>query len=199
MEMRFKRVYIVILLGLFVSCKGNSEEKEAENLRATQKKDSIFITISNAWQFSNNTFNPATQSIIDQWNEWRNFQSELLQKPKSTIGAFKQKSKAITAKAEQLNKNIPAIFNTPQIISRITTLITKIKSLEMFITLDAIPEKKVVSLITDINTEIGALQDQMQVITKKANTHLEEGEAKMLKLLRADSLKVKPTSREFFR
>lgn len=193
--MKLKLLYLTAFIGLLVSCKDNSKEKEAENLRASQKQDSIFNAINTAWQFSNKPFNPTTQSIIDNWNDWKSFHSELAQKPKSTISAFQQKAKAITVKADQLNKNIPEVFNIPPIRSRITTLVTKIKALEAFINLDDIPDKKVITLISDINIEIGALQEQMQITTMRTTIRLEEGEAEMLKSL-ADTLKVKTIETE---
>jgi hypothetical protein len=67
--------------------------------------------------------------------------AELL-KTKRTIGAFQQKATAISKKAMALNENLPIQFDKPQIKSRISTLITKVRLLDLYIHLDAISDKR---------------------------------------------------------
>ena len=114
------------------------------------------------------------------WNEFRQFLAELAIKPKKTIGAFQQKSTAISKKAMALNNNIPYQYNNPQIKSRISTLITKVRMLDLYIHLDNIPDKKVVRLIAEINIELSSLQRQMDKIVEKSKIPVEEGESDLI-------------------
>ncbi|WP_306349582.1 hypothetical protein [Flavobacterium sp. '19STA2R22 D10 B1'] len=183
-------LYITLLFSLILgSCRNDSKQREAENLKAMQKKDSTFNAINKSWKFNNTPFSPQTQAAIDGWSEWRLFQTELQQKPKSTIGAFQQKTKTLALKATALTNNIPPIFDKPQVKSRIMAMITKVKVLETYILLNNIPDQKVVTTIGEINLEIQSIQDQMEEIVRRKNTQLEEGEAAMLQSL--DTLKQK--------
>jgi hypothetical protein len=73
------------------------------------------------------------------------------------------------------------------------TLITKVRSLDLFINLNQIQEQKVIKLIPEINEELASLQSQMDEIVRKSQIRLEEGEAEMLRSLAKDSLQ-KPQS-----
>jgi len=120
---------------------------------------------------------------LNTWNAWRQFEIELLQKPKSTLSAFQLKTKNIASKADALTQTIPLEYNKPQILSRITTLNTKIKSLEMYLYLNIIPEQKVARLIPEINEEIKGLYSQWDEIINKKAIPKEIGEDVMLKAL----------------
>jgi hypothetical protein len=119
------------------------------------------------------------------WNELRLFLTELAQKPKRTIGAFQQKATAISKKAMALNENLPIQFDKPQIKSRISTLITKVRLLDLYIHLDNISDKKVVHLIAEINNELASLQRQMDKIVEKSKIPVEEGESELMKMMDA--------------
>lgn len=82
-----------------------------------------------------------------------------------------------------LNTNIPYEYNKPQIKSRISTLITKVRLLDLFIHLDNIPDKKVTLLVSEINLELVSLQRQMDKIVEKSRIPLEEGESDLLKMM----------------
>jgi hypothetical protein len=73
-------------------------------------------------------------------NELRLFWLNSL-KTKRTIGAFQQKQQ-LSLKAMALNENLPIQFDKPQIKSRISTLITKVRLLDLYIHLDAISDKR---------------------------------------------------------
>lgn len=63
---------------------------------------------------------------------------------------------------------VPFEYNKPQILSRITTLNTKLKSLETFMNLRVIPEQRIAKLIPEINEEIKGLYNQWdEIIIKK--------------------------------
>ena len=127
--------------------------------------------------------NAETQTWLGNWNEWRDFLSELKLKPKSSIGAFKKKSKTLSKKVQQLNNNIPIKFANPQVKSRIAILTTQIHSLDLYMNLDNIPAEKVVALIPEINTAVASLQLQFEEIVRKDKIPMEQGESDMIRML----------------
>jgi hypothetical protein len=182
--MKYKLLYILSLLLLMVSCKEEDNQKRlAENAKDAKKKKVIFENIKKGWDFYEEPINEATEESIKTWNELRMFMQELAQKPKKTIGAFQQKSKAISKKAMVLSTNIPELYNKPQIKSRIAVLVTKVRLLDMYIHLDNIPDKKVVQLVGEVNKELATLQRQMDILTEKSKIPVEEGEDEMRRMI----------------
>jgi hypothetical protein len=153
--------------------------------KTPKKKEVIFSTISKGWVFYDAPINTTSEASISTWNELRLFLAELAIKPKKTIGAFQQKATAISKKAMALNDNTPDQFNKPQIKSRISTLITKVRLLDLYIHLDNIPDKKVIHMIAEINNELSSLQRQMDKITEKSKIPVEEGESELMKMMDA--------------
>lgn len=190
--MKLKLLIAFILCFAIFSCKDDDSKTIQANAKETQKKEQLFASINNAWVFNTPLPNAAVQSRIQNWAEWRLFLTELNQKPKSSIGAFQQKAKTLSLRVTDLQNNIPSIFNKPEIISRIMTLSTKVKSLDLFINLSYIQDQKVIKLIPEINSELASLQSQMEEIIKKSEIKLEDGEAEMLRSIVKDSV-IKPT------
>jgi hypothetical protein len=180
--MKLKTVYIFLFSIITLSCQDNSKELKLEQLKEEKKTDAIFKIINKAWVFKTNPLDPMTQNNVNNWSEWNNFLSEINQKPRASIGAFQKKSKVLSKNAEDLNVNIPYKFNLPQVKSRISVLTTKLKQLELFISLKQIQEKKVIALIPEINTEIVALQMQMQEIMRREQIPSEIGEPDRIKM-----------------
>ena len=192
--MKYKITYFLCLIVLLASCKEEDNQKRiAENAKDAKKKEVIFNNIKKGWEFYDEPINEATEEGVKTWNELRLFMQELAQKPKKTISAYQQKAKAISKKAMALNNNIPELFNKPQIKSRVSVLITKVRLLDMFIHLDDIPEKKVVQLVGEINKELATLQRQMDILTEKSKIPVEEGEDEMRRML-LDSARAIPNS-----
>ncbi len=179
-----KLTYFLFLIAVLVSCKDDNQKRKAENEKAVKKKALIFNNISKAWDFYDEPINETTEESVKTWNELRSFLAELGHKPKKTIGAFQMKSAEISKKAMALNNNIPSQFTRPQIKSRISALINKVKMLDLFIHLDDIPDKKVIQLIAEINRELASLQRQMDIITEKNKIPLEQGEFEMRMMIR---------------
>lgn len=173
---------------LTFSCKDDSEARLQDITRNDEKNEQIFTKINRAWNFDAPALSPDVQNMIANWSEWRLFISELEQKPKSSIGAFKQKAKTLSRKVNELNNNIPSKFDNPEIRARIMTLSTKVKSLDLFINLDRIEDQKVLKLIPEVNSELISLTTQMEKLIKKSQIRLEEGEAEMLRSLGKDSI-----------
>ena len=180
-----KKILFPVLLSvlLTISCKDDSDARLQDIARNDKKNEQIFTKIDKAWDFDAPATSPNVQNIIANWAEWRLFMTELEQKPKSSIGAFKQKAKTLSRKVTDLNNNIPPQFDKSEIRSRIMTLSTKVKSLDLYINLDKIPEDKVLKLIPEVKTELASLEAHMEKIVTKSNIRLEEGEAEMIRAL----------------
>lgn len=177
------RIYCFLLAVVFLaSCQDEDAQRQAA-LKDAQKKEQIFANINKGWNFATPWLNPKTQSMVSNWGELRIFLLELNQKPQSTIGAFQKKSKVLSAKAKELDNNIPTAFAKPEIRSRIAVLTTKINSINLFLHLSEIPDQKVVSLVTDVNTELSALYRQMDEIVRRTEIPKEQGESDMIKML----------------
>ena len=185
--MFFKMKYKISLFLLFVfvlnSCQNDDAKRRAENEKEAKKKEIIFNNINKAWVFFDEPINEISEEKVNSWNEWRDFLKEIGDKPRKTIGAFQKKSTAISKKAWALNNNIPTEFNLPQIRSRISVLITKVKMMDLFIHLDQIPDKKVTFLIGEINKELVSLERQMDKIVQKNKIPKEQGEEDFLRML----------------
>lgn len=180
--MKIKSSLLLLLSLLIFSCQ-NKEERIADSDKAAKHNDSVFTVINQNWKFNIPPVNSKVQTKINRWQEWRAFNEELQQKPKSSLNAFRLKSKSLTVKGEMINNNIPAMFNKPAVKSRISTLNTKLKSLETYISLEYIPTKKVIPLIQDITEEVISIQNQMNEIIVKSEIPKEEGEVIMLQAL----------------
>lgn len=178
--------YLVPVLAVFTlflfSC-NNKDERDIEYKKSMQQRDSVFAVINRNWKFDIPAVNPKVQMHIQNWEEWRQFKQELGQKPKSTLNAFKLKTMNLVKKSDSLTNNIPFLFNTPAVRSRLSTLNTKIKSLETFISLDYIPTQRVITLIHDVSEEVISVQDQMSEIIYKMEIPREVGETEMLQAL----------------
>jgi hypothetical protein len=177
---------------MVISCQKNDEKQIIEQQKDAKKKEQIFANINKGWNFKTPTLNPKSQAITSNWAELRLFNSELNQKPKSTIGAFQKKAKTLSKKVLDLNNNIPVTFNKPEIRSRIAVLTTKINSINLFINLQEIPDQKIISLINDANEELNALYAQMDEIIRKSEIPKEEGESDMIRML--DTARAIPNS-----
>ncbi|MET3025302.1 hypothetical protein ABXT06_01360 [Flavobacterium sp. UW10123] len=190
--MKYPISLFLLLTTVLFSCQNENEKRLAENAKEAKKKEAIFNNINKGWTFLDEPINEISESQLNSWTEWREFIKEIGDKPRKTIGAFQKKSAAISKKAMALNNNIPAQFNQPQIRSRISILITKIRMLDLFIHLNKIPDDKVVFLIQEINKELISLERQMDKIVEKAKIPKEEGEADFLKML--DTTRAIPSS-----
>lgn len=178
--MKLKLLYMLLFSLLLVSCQNDNKLLIIEQQKEALKKEVVFNNINRGWVFDISPIEPVTQDKINGWMEWRAFLNEINQKPKSTIGAFQKKAADLSKKVVDLNNNIPAEFNKPQIKARIAVITTKIKSMDLFIHLNQIPSGKVVKLISEINTEIDYFQLQLEEIVKRSQIPMEEGESDLI-------------------
>jgi hypothetical protein len=175
-----------------VSCQEDPKIRILEQEKEAKKQEAIFNSINQGWRFNAQTVTQTAGSLTSNWAEWRMFLTELGQKPKSSIGAFKQKAKTLSKRALELNNNIPMAYNTPEVKSRIAAITTKINAVNLYINLQQIPDKKIVALIPSINIEVNALQFQLEEITRKSQIKMEDGESDMLQML--DTTRAIPNS-----
>lgn len=168
---------------LLVSCGEEDQVRQAETLKYQKYNDSILKIIDSHWRFAIPSMNPKTSQQTENWNEWQQFRDELAQKPTGSLTAYRQKTKNLVTKAEQLKSNIPQFFNKPQVRSRIGVIIIKMKSLSTYINLDAIPDKKVTALISEITRETVSMQSQLDELIRISEIPKEMGEEEMLRAL----------------
>lgn len=180
--MRRLLVSFLSFLMLLCSCQEDAQH-HLDAQKIAQKNEAVFKNISKMWQFQFPSARPEITATLNTWNAWRQFEIELLQKPKSTLSAFQLKTKNIASKADALTASIPEEYNKPQVLSRFAALNTKLKSLELYLNLRVIPEQKVAQLIPEINEEIKGLYNQWDEILIKKAIPKEIGEALMLQAL----------------
>jgi hypothetical protein len=181
--MNNKLTLLFLVLLMQFSCKDDNDVRLADNLRDAKKKELIFKTIDKGWNFIDTPINTTSEATMKTWPEWRAFMEELSVKPKKTITAFQKKAKALSTKVMALNTNIPTQFDNPQIRSRIATLITQVRMLDLYINLDKVSDKKVTERLAEINLELVSLQRQMDKIVEKSKIPMEVGESELLMML----------------
>ena len=167
-KMNFFKLLIVSVFCsvIFFSC--NKNEDQALIVEKMEKKNrASFEQINKAWQLNIPITSPEVRGVLNQWQEWKNFEEELQQKPKSSINAFKHKVLNLVAKSTSLHENVPPRFNIPQVRSRIVALQTKILALDTYFSLDVVPHEKVQNLIAAINKELNAFYMQCEEIIIK--------------------------------
>lgn len=174
---------LLLLLIFLTSCQEDPKVRALAQEKETQKREVIFSNINKGWNFNSQPLNQTSSELRTNWAEWRVFLNELGQKPKSSIGAFQQKAKTLSKKADELNNNIPIKYSVPEVKSRIAVLTTKVNAVNLYIHLNQIPDKKIVQLIQEINTEVASMQWQLDEINRKSEIKTEDGESDMLKML----------------
>lgn len=181
MALRFS--FLFLLIFSVISCKDDTAKQDADNARELKKQELVFQNLSDSWNFDTQARSAADKEVLAIWDQWRIFQNELQQKPKSSITAFRQKSKTLSARVIQLQGSVPQAYDRPEVRSRVMALITKINSLNLYMNLNDIPEKKVLQNIKEVNEELASLSRQLQETKIKDAIPFEQGEADMLKLL----------------
>jgi hypothetical protein len=178
---------------LVSSCQEDPKKRELMQLKEQQKREVIFNTINNGWNFNTFPINETARSLTSNWTEWRLFLNELSQKPKSSLGAFQQKAKALSKRADDMNHSVPMSYDLPEVKSRISVIATKINLINLYIHLHQIPDEKIVQLVQETNIELVTFQQQLDKITRKSQIKMEEGEADMIQML--DTTRAIPTSK----
>ena len=180
----FRNVFILFITILFiVSCKDDDSNMAIARLKESKKKEAVFVTINNNWNFSVTELQPQSQDLVKDWAVWRLFLTELKQKPKNSIGAFQKKTKTLSKLADSLNKTIPQRLQRPAIKSRLVVLLTHIRSLDLYVNLQNIPTQKAIYAIAEINLALGSFQMQLDEIVRKTQIPVENGEPDLIRIL----------------
>ena len=181
--MKIQVFFPFLIVFIFFSCQQDNEKRLIQQQKELAKNEVVFKKISSAWNFRTMNLQPSSQELVKDWAQWRLFLTELQQKPTSSIGAFQKKSKTLSKKTEEVLQSIPGQLLSPEFKSRFTVMLTKFRSLEMYLHLDAIPDQKIISLITDINLQLAAIELQMNELVRKNQIPMEKGEADMIRML----------------
>lgn len=178
----FKILTLSLFCGfLLFSCK--DENEQALLVEKMEKKNlESFNQINKAWALNIPNASIEVSSVLNQWKEWKSFEQEIKQKPKSSISAFKQKVLNLVSKSDSLHLNVPSKFNKPQVRSRIVALQTKILALDTYFSLDIVPHQKVQDLIAAINKEMNAFYMQCEEIVVKSRIPTEIGEPQIISI-----------------
>ena len=180
--MKMKFIYSFLLLLVLVSCNDFSD-LNAESEKNKQRNEAVFKAISKEWNFVFPSTKPEIHTALNEWKDWRQFQNELEQKPKTSLLAFQMKIENVSKRADSLYLTVPAKYNNPQVRSRLITLDTQLNSLNTYMHLQVIPEKKVIGLIKSVNEEIKSVYKQLDEIIIKEAIPMEIGEADLIKAL----------------
>ena len=181
--MKKQLIGLLALIILIIGCKNDNNQRAIEQEKDIKKKEVVFENINKDWNFIVPNLNPQAQILVNNWVEWRLFKEDISRKPKSSIGAFQQKSKSLSKKASDLNLTIPSLIATTAVKSRISVLITQIKMLELYMNLQQIPYEKVKLLMPEINLGIASLNAQFEELIRKQQIPLEKGESDMIRML----------------
>lgn len=182
--MKYLKILALACLSVLAfSCKDDEQLRIAEAKRAQHVNDSILTVISRHWKFDVAPLTPKAAQRINGWNEWEQFNNELHQKPTSTLEAFRRKAKVLVTKANVLKNNIPPFFNKPQVRARLGVIITNIQMIYTYMSIETIPDKKIISLIDEITRELDDTQKQFDEIIRFSEIQKEEGEEQMLRAL----------------
>lgn len=192
--MKAKILLLLFTFVLILSCQDESKLRIIEQAKEAKKKEIVFANINKGWNFNTQPINATSQKLLTNWSEWRIFLKELSQKPKSSIGAFQQKAKTLSKKAVDLNNHIPFTYSKPEIKSRISVIITKVNAIDLFIHLNQIPDNKIVVLVQEINSDLNAMQLQLEEIDRKNSIKTEDGEADMIRML--DTVRAIPNTHD---
>jgi hypothetical protein len=173
-----------ILLAIFaLACQNDASRRLAAQKRDEQKKQAVFETLNKNWEFHAPAVGSQSQLQIANWSEWRLFITEISQKPTSSIGAFKKKSKAISNRAAALTANMPEKFSGPEFKSRLAAILTKVRMIDMYMQVSDIPADKITPLISEINVELQAFSRQMDEVIRREQIPMEKGESDMIRML----------------
>lgn len=184
----------LVLCCALLSCRNEEKQRAAEKERDLNRRELVFTNINKSWAFKSQPINAASQQMVSAWPAWRDLLREMSQKPQSSIEAFQKKARLLTTRAAELPNSIPPRYDIPEMKSRISVLITKINSLNLFINLDQIPHQNVTELVAEINLELASIQMQMDEVERKSRIPKEEGESEMIRML--DTSRAVPTKKE---
>lgn len=178
--MNGKHTWVLCLLLLFFACRSNDEQEIMQQQKALAAQNLVLAQIKSHWHFHTPQLRPDTQALVRHWTELRQFSAELAQPPGGSLGGFQQKAKTLSQKALELNQNIPADFDKPEVKARIAALSTKLNQINLYLHNQQIPAAQITALIAEADAAWSALYREMNEIVQKSKIPLEEGESDIL-------------------
>lgn len=177
------RVITILFISLFLfSCSGTDAQKEASE-REVKKEQALFELLEKEWRFTFPTASTKVNLTLNDWNEWQQFKNELSQKPKTSLSAYKLKIANVSKKSDSLQFYVPEVYKVPALTSRLLTLDTQLKNLDMYLQLKEVPIKKISPFLKQINIEIKGLYSQFEELEVLKNIPLEAREKQMLEAI----------------
>ncbi|WP_264561288.1 hypothetical protein [Flavobacterium sp. N2155] len=144
-----KYIFVLILLATAtISCK--KEVVVAPNTTSKISQDSMVKNIHQKWKFTVAATNPAVNSKLNSWEDWRNYVNELTITPNASLANLTRKANALVEKSAVLKKNIPEIYNRPETKARMALLETNIQNLDMLLELEPLNSKEIIHLLANI-------------------------------------------------
>lgn len=182
-----KHLRHILLFGLFAvlfSCQDDNAQHAADVKEITKKNNNAFKTISAKWVFSIPQPTPGAAAQMANWQEWNLYTKELREKPAANLIAYRKKATAMVTRTEGLLNNMPPLYNTPPVRTRISVLITKVRLISTFLAADNnIPADRIITLINDINRESAQLLLQFDELVRRSQIRTEQGEEEMIRAL----------------
>ncbi|WP_294823816.1 hypothetical protein [uncultured Flavobacterium sp.] len=182
--MKYIKILLVLLFSATIlSCEDEQRDRAAETKKIEKQNDSIVKALAKNWKFTIPVPTGKVQQQMGNWGEWEQLKSELVQKPAGDLGTYRQKTKDLVRKAELARNTIPTAFRKPQVASRFDVLVTKIKSLHTFVSVDPVSPKKVFEIMGSINYEAASIFNQFDEMIRIKEIPKEIGEDEMLRAL----------------
>lgn len=195
--MRIYTIALGFLLLALASCKKEQAEQQENQIKMQQHTDSVFSLLTKKWDFKVPATSKEIDAEIQNWKQWEAFKKEVNLKPISSVGAFQKKTESLSAAALDLNYDVPAYFNKPEIRARITVVNNNFNNLEMHLGINPIPLKEIDRLLPLVNEGLLSLVTKMDEIVKKNLIPKEIGEQDALGVLdtirRANPILLKTT------
>lgn len=166
--------YIVLLLATLIACDKKQENISQDTTIVTN--DSLIRSIQNNWKFSVNLSNSAVNSRLSTWSDWQNFVSELTTPPKANLSNFSRKAAKLVTNVEVLKNSVPDFYNKPETKARLTLLETNVQNLDMWLDIEPLNSKEILSLLANIQKNTNSIIYQFEEFEVKAKIPREVGE-----------------------
>lgn len=179
--MKFIIPFVLLISSLCISCANDTQAEQKNREIAQNYNDSILKIIDKNWNFKIPMANAVTKSQLADWQGWNAFITELNQKPIKSLSAYRSKTDNLTKISDELLTSIPEKLATPAINSRLNTINATIKHLNSFLSLEAIPVNKVITLQQNISNQVNSIFTQIEEAVIIKNIPTEKGEDEMIK------------------
>lgn len=174
-----KYIFVLILLATAtIGCK--KEVVATPNVTSKISQDSMVKNIHEKWKFTVNVSNPAINSKLSNWENWRNYVNELTITPNAGLRNLIHKSNALVEKAAVLKNDIPEMYNRPETKARFSLLETHVQNLNMQLELEPLNVKEINTLLANIQKSTNSIINQFNEFEIKSKIPKELGEDQLI-------------------